>query len=172
MEPYLVVSQGLEPRMPEASDLQSDAVTCSARSPLVLTHSNSLSFCPIVLCTDGRVCVIKQTTHLLWTCRCNLSVRQSALLLLPFYTFPLAPGTYHPVVRPRLPHVLSAPQDRVPYTHFAIINRIIYSLQPFVNYLFVTILQHLKKTPGCLVLGSLSWIYCYPTGTPDNPPHH
>jgi hypothetical protein len=30
---YLVEIQGLEPRMPWASDLQSDAVTCSAQSP-------------------------------------------------------------------------------------------------------------------------------------------
>ena len=96
-EPYLVESQGLEPRMPEASDLQSDAVTCSARSPLVLTHSNSLSFCPIVLCTDGRVCVIKQTTHLLWTCRCNLSVRQSALLRTVFTHLGYRPRLIIPV---------------------------------------------------------------------------
>ncbi len=31
----MVGSQGLEPRMPKAPDLQSGAVTCSARYPMI-----------------------------------------------------------------------------------------------------------------------------------------
>ena len=43
------------------------------------------------------MCVIKQTTHLLWTCRCNLSVRQSALLLTVFTHLGYRPRLIIPV---------------------------------------------------------------------------
>ena len=127
--------QGLEPRMPEASDLQSDAVTCSARSPLVLTHSNSLSFCPIVLCTDERVCVIKQTTH-----RHTTPFVCSAICFITdsFYTSGLSPQTYHPCLRPHLRHVLHAPQGRVPYNMY------------YYN----------KKPQGCQSWGPLEFSVC------------
>ena len=75
--------------------------------------------------------VIKQTTHLLWTCRCNLSVRQSALLLTVFT---------HPGYRPRLIIPVSALICGMFYMH----RRVAFPIH----------MSYKTKTPGGLVLGS------------------
>jgi hypothetical protein len=62
--------------------------------------------------------VIKQTTHLRWTCLYNLSVRQSALLLTVFTHLGYRPRLIIPVSAHIIADVYSASRLALPHTHY------------------------------------------------------
>ena len=62
--------------------------------------------------------VVKQTTHLRWTCRCNLSVRQSALLLTVFTHLSYRLRLIIPVSAHIIADVYSASRLALPHTRY------------------------------------------------------
>ena len=79
------------------SDLQSEGA--HALAPIHALKFNTLL----------RMCVIKHTV-----CGISAPVSSICFITLPFYTFPLSPGTYHPVGRPHYSRCLECQQGRVP----------------------------------------------------------